>query len=280
MKLHLAILLKVLLLSATGLAQTTISSFVRSNKDSTPIAYATIGIKGKPVGCIADSTGKFTLLLPISFFATDTVAISAIGYKSIYVPINRLPSQKENYLEPQVKLLDEITVSSKKHFLEIGYSSQHKESFSMGWGNDGQGGEAGNVFIMPLNTYKILKVAAKIHTSYDSCWFRLHIRRMENDVPAEELLDRDVILTTTMKRGLIEFNLSEFGYNFSDKEIFVGIEFLKHSAKGAKSLKEKNFMVYTGIEPAKFRSFHKWYSYTNWEEGKGHSFSIRVAVKH
>ncbi len=57
------------------------------------------------------------------------------------------------------------------------------------------------------------------------------------------------------------------------------MELLHHSAKGSKSDKGKNFMVYMGNEPAKFRSFHKWYSNTNWEEGKDHSFFIKLIIQ-
>lgn len=269
----------ILLTSAIGRAQTTISSFVSSSRDSTPVAYASIGIKNKLLGCVADSIGKFVLSSPVSFVATDTIIISAIGYKSICLPLDRLSSNQGNYLEPQIRQLSDVKISSKPRLLEISNLPKGNGSFSMGWGNDGQGGEAGNIFTLASESYQILKVYAKIHTSYDSCWFRLRIRKFDGEVPAEELLTQDVIRITTVKQGFIEFDLSELHYSFSDTEIFIGIELLKHSAKGLESLSERNFMVYTGTEPAKFRSFHKWYSHTNWEEGIGHSFSIKVVVK-
>lgn len=274
------LLLTLLVLNKPLFSQTSVNGFIKNRKDNTPVVFATVGIFHRATGCLADSMGKFSLLIPSAIANTDTVVITAIGYNALYIPIKELKNNTVIYIDEAFKELSPVIVRASKRSTTLGKLPKHGSSFSMGWGNDGQGGEAGNVFEIPFGSYQIAKVFAQISTTYDTCWFRLHIRKTENGFPGDEMLRENIIICTTVKEGAVEFDLSTLPYNFYEKDIFVGIELLKHSLLGSQSNTKKNYMVYMGNEPAKFRSFHKWYSNTDWEFGKGHSFSMKLVVKH
>ena len=264
--------------SFTAVGQTKISAYTKNALDQMPIPFATIGVKNKNSGCIADSTGKFILLMPPEIQDTDTIIISSIGYHKNTVSVGDAKSRDEFFLIRFVKELQHVTVSNQIKFIEIGSLPKGNPSFSMGWGNDGQGGEAGNVFSLSFTNFYITKVAVKISTTYDTCWFRLHIRDLKNGIPDEELLLTELISITTQKDDSVEFDLTGADNYFINKEIFIGFELLKHSLNGSKSKSEGNYMVYGGTEPGQFKSFHKWFSNSTWQKGRGHSFSIKLYI--
>ncbi|MHA6250088.1 carboxypeptidase-like regulatory domain-containing protein [Pontibacter sp. CAU 1760] len=49
-----------------------------------PVPYATIGIKGKSLGTVADENGRFSFTIPATAVSdVEPVTVSCVGYKSV-----------------------------------------------------------------------------------------------------------------------------------------------------------------------------------------------------
>ncbi len=86
------------------------------NKDTEEaVFYATVKLAGTNRGLIADDKGEFRL--PINLYLSDTLVISAIGYKNKKLSINTLSENEVNliYLEPSIEKLDEVKLISEKN---------------------------------------------------------------------------------------------------------------------------------------------------------------------
>jgi hypothetical protein len=74
-----------------------------------PLEYASIYIQNTAIGTVSNSDGKFLLVVP-NEYATDTVIISSIGYKSFKTPVDELNGEFEIDLEEDIASLDEIVL--------------------------------------------------------------------------------------------------------------------------------------------------------------------------
>ncbi len=86
------------------------------NKDTEgAVFYATVKLAGTNRGLIADDKGGFRL--PVNLGVSDTLVISAIGYKNKKLSIDTLSHSEVNliYLEPSIEKLDEVTLVSEKN---------------------------------------------------------------------------------------------------------------------------------------------------------------------
>ncbi len=62
--------------------------------------------------------------------------------------------------------------------------------------------------------------------AYDTSWYRLHIRTLENDLPYEELLADNVIVSISEESGWVELNLREYNIVLTG-QVAVTLEWLK-----------------------------------------------------
>ncbi|WP_460218440.1 carboxypeptidase-like regulatory domain-containing protein [Psychroserpens sp. MEBiC05023] len=83
--------------------------------DKLPIVFATVSIKHRNNGVIADEDGHFRL--PYKYKTqNDVLIISSIGYESKHVDANSLSDQGPNviYLKPKIEALNAVTITTKK----------------------------------------------------------------------------------------------------------------------------------------------------------------------
>jgi hypothetical protein len=77
-----------------------------------PLPYASLSVKGKPVGTVANSEGKFTFHVPDTY-ARDTLLISFLGYESYASVLERALSKTTFALSKKAILLDELLVRNQ-----------------------------------------------------------------------------------------------------------------------------------------------------------------------
>lgn len=88
---------------------------VLDQSDKLPIVFATVSIKDRNNGVIADEEGYFRL--PYKYKAqNDVLIISSIGYESKTVNANSLSDNGPNiiYLKPKIEALNAVTITTKK----------------------------------------------------------------------------------------------------------------------------------------------------------------------
>jgi len=74
-----------------------------------PIAYAHVSIVKKPIVTITNNDGFFLLILPYKYI-NDTLVITCIGYKSLYIPIKDIIQKNTLYLIPDVIPINEVII--------------------------------------------------------------------------------------------------------------------------------------------------------------------------
>lgn len=105
--------LLLLALPVAGWSQNlTISARIVDKEDGTPLGFASVGIKGVPVGTISNGQGEFDFHFPIEH-RNDILVISMMGYRNFESPIWSLIDQSQLViqLEKSAIQLQEIVVS-------------------------------------------------------------------------------------------------------------------------------------------------------------------------
>ena len=102
----LTLLLALPLVAATQTLPPTITNVTTG----APIPYASLGVKNKPIGTVADGTGHFATEPLLGAAPTDTLVISCVGFQSRRMTVNELRQQQLIQLVPQAQVLTEVVV--------------------------------------------------------------------------------------------------------------------------------------------------------------------------
>ncbi|MBS1755628.1 MAG: carboxypeptidase-like regulatory domain-containing protein [Ferruginibacter sp.] len=211
-------------------AQTIINGTVLYEKDDTPAAYANIELNDRSAGTMTDNNGNFKINISHAK-NTDSIIISSVGYESIKLPVKVALKKSQYKLKELVKSMEGVTVF--KSHETMGIISQ-TVGYYRSWSFANTGGEIGRIFTVPYKKYKIDKVRFKAANLCDTCQLRVHIRKVVDGVPGDEIIS-DTITTTinklTLDDKVSEFDLTPYDYTFTQHELFVSMEVLGCSSK-------------------------------------------------
>ena len=215
-------------------SQTIIKGKVLDQSVGKPIAYANIGIVNTSVGTISNEDGTFALKLP-DRNKYDSVLFSAIGYERKNVSIQSLfASDVTILLEEKIVQLNEVTIPSKreknKHF-ELGNSSCKGGVLET---DTTYSGASIALLIDNINPhyedleFPVYLEQARIRIYRNNLLsFKLRLRLYSLDSltnqPGEDLLDKSVVVESSMRNGWLEFDLSSFKFLVS-KPFFIAFE--------------------------------------------------------
>ncbi len=103
-----------------------------TKKTKAPLPYASLGVRGKSIGGIADESGVFSINLT-NAKPNDEMVISYIGYQAVTFKVEKFALEKyqEIYLEPKATELREVVVFDKKEIIVLG--NNRKGYRSTGW---------------------------------------------------------------------------------------------------------------------------------------------------
>jgi hypothetical protein len=103
----------IVVLPFSVLAQSlTISAYIRDRETSEPLGFASVGIKGQPIGTISNADGAFDFHFPLDL-RNEILVISMIGYKNFEAPVWSLIDNRDQilYLDKSPIILEEIVVT-------------------------------------------------------------------------------------------------------------------------------------------------------------------------
>src|SRR5689334_13008814 len=106
-----------ILISGALFAQTKVTGTVKNAKDNSPVAFATVTVKGTTVATTTSNTGDFTINVPAG---RNTIVVSSVGFDDAEVPIGN--GTVSVTLKEKVSSLDEIVVT--------GYTAQKKKEIT------------------------------------------------------------------------------------------------------------------------------------------------------
>lgn len=242
------------------------------------IPFASIGIKGKNVGTVADERGFFELNI-LKCDEDDTLKISAIGYKAKNFTVSevRQGMSKTIMLEPLEMQLHEVVVSAKKVKRKIlgtsKYSTRNCSAF-MGTSGNWKGEEAAirannekgkYVFIEDFNFYII-------QNKYeDSLVFRLMLYSVTaKNLPGETFLRKPIIFKTAVKQGIVHVDLKNYNISYND-DFFISLECLMDKMEQTK-------FCFAGS--AKVPSYVKTSTFMNWYRVRGGGADLNVTISY
>jgi serine beta-lactamase-like protein LACTB len=229
-KIALAILFSIQL----GYSQITIKGKVISQTDKKPIAYVNVGIMNTGIGTISNEDGSFALQLSEQNLH-DTLRFSGIGFSKRNIPIQSLLNKEVIvYLKEQVTQLNEVIVASKKVKNKTFVLGNRKSRGGTLETDTIYAGSATALLIENKNpiqkdlSFPVYLQSASIRIFRNNLHsFKMRVRLYSVDLqtkgPGEDLLNKSVVVESSMKNGWLTFDLSEFNYLISEP-FFVAFE--------------------------------------------------------
>lgn len=276
MKLIKPIFLAFLTLTSSSLiAQTTIKGSIVSGNE--PIPYATIGIKEKDIGTVADEKGNFILYLKTEEVSNeDVLLISSVGF------INKEIKYKDFFkatgpivvtLNKNSIALDEIKVKPKKvREKRFGKTGVPKFTFFTMFirsetVNDALGREVGGVIKIDKDI-KVKEFKMYVFNQFKNVKFRLKFYDLTNlEKPVLITIQDDIIFDVDTAKGWVKVNLLPYNIYIEGKEkIGVAIQWLKSEQT---SKDKKFFSIPASITPFS-KSLHRLKSEALWTFPKFH----------
>lgn len=257
----------------SSFAQTLIKGRVVYQKDQEPAAYATIGLNSKKDSVMADKNGNFRLSIH-NLKNSDTIIISSVGFETLRMPVSKALLTSEYKLKEIVRNLESVTVFSRYH--TVGDISD-RTGYYRSWNTENTGGEIGKIFKLPFDAFKIEKVRFKAGNTCDTCILKLHIREVVNEIPGDDLLEKEV--TTMVSRlslddKISEFDLTPYKITFYEEEIFVSIEVLRCSNRN------KEFCSFSFAGTDKGENIFKPGRNSKWQSSNDDSIFLRLSLRY
>lgn len=229
---YIRLIISICLISNSYANAQGIHSKVLDLSKKTPLSYVSIGVVGKKMATLSDEKGEFSFQLGLEQHLGDTLKIGAIGFKAKYYIIKEgafLPP--EIFLEEDIIALKEVSISRVDYNIEqtIGTKSESSNTIT-GWGRFGMGGERG--IKISLGEKKAFIKSANFYirqNKFEEVLFRIHMRSLKNNIPANEIIDNNILVNTSVTRGWVQVDLSEYNI-IADNDIMVSLEVIK--AKG------------------------------------------------
>ena len=263
-KRHIVLIFSFLLTVSIS-AQQKINGVVEDDATGEPVSYASV-TPGKGEMIVTDSAGKFSLTIRKQPRSSDSIAITAIGYLYKKVSVKDLLTDSKVKLNREDKMLDQVKIyaSLKGDERKFGYFRE--------WKVKNDGGEIGYIFDLPDGKFQLGQVQVKINHNYDTCWLKLHLREASS-FPAKEILENEVVLATTKKYGLIEFDLGWKPISIPNKSIYVGFELLRC---GCSQSTAPSFFFMGNEEGV---NFFKEAKQSMWKLGGEHTIYVRMVTR-
>ncbi len=230
----------ILSCSQSSFGQVMLKGNIVYDNDAAPAGFVSIELmQNKSTRTMSDDKGNFHFYIKEAQ-KKDSLLISAVGYKSITMPVSEALNKSVFTLSAATKMIEGVTVFSTHE--EMGSKSEVVGYFR-GWDYNSTGGEIGRFFYSPSKKFKIDKVRFKASNTCDTCLLRLHIRYVNNGEPGVEMFQDSISVLVgnlNMDSKISEFDLTPYDYTFTENNFYVGIEVL-NCGNGKKGFCAYNF---------------------------------------
>jgi hypothetical protein len=206
-----------------------LTGHLQDQRTHLPIPFVSLGITGKNVGTVADEKGHFSLRIPATL-AHDSLTFSAIGYQTQAFPLVQLATMPPHtfFLREKATALHEVVVRARAAKLRRIGTTTHNPFL---WGNIQQRETRDIVefakFIPLANAPSELRQAHIFlrRPTVDTVTFRLNFYRAGADRPAERLVERTILVRTTIHNGWLTIDLTPYSLTLQT-DFYLSFEFL------------------------------------------------------
>lgn len=209
-------------------------------QNNTPIAYVNIGILNSSIGTISNQDGTFIIEIPEGHFK-DTVTFSALGFVRKLIPVKLLQENRiiNIFLTEKEEILKEVIVTSKKDKRkEFALGNRYyKGGLNMSSAEDATAGASVALLIQNRYPsfhedliYPVFLQDAKVRIADNTTGdFKIRVRLYDVDsltgMPGNDLLNESIVLESVMKKGWLNFDLSEYNLQVSGS-FFIAFEWI------------------------------------------------------
>lgn len=186
------------------------------------IQYANIGIPGANIGTISNPDGSFALNIPGKWL-NDSITFSSIGYSKRTIAITFLLQQQDHviYLDEKPVELRPVIVSNKKdkiQTIQLGNSQFNGgvlETDTIYAGRSValliESKTSDNKKSMQFPAYLENARLRILRNNLSSFKFRIRISSVHvlTGQPGEDLLNKSIVVASSMRKGWLKFDLSE-----------------------------------------------------------------------
>ncbi|SIT75173.1 carboxypeptidase-like regulatory domain-containing protein [Pontibacter indicus] len=252
-----------------------ISGTVRNAAQHEAIPYVNIGIKKKNVGTATRPDGSFRISLKEENLQ-DTLTFSAIGYKELAIPVERilLGGLTSFELTEKTTALREVVVNSKAAKVKK-FGTTSRNPFLYGSAETTQSediSELGKFIDLNNKTSEILSATVYLRSiKRDSATFRINLYKNESGLPGERLVEKSIIRRLPLTQGWVTVPLEAYGLVVNE-DFFLGIEYLPEYSNH-----EKYIFIYGAALGGSFYSRKA--SLGAWEKGIGGRLAAYVTVR-
>jgi len=255
------------------------------------LEYVNIGVIGEPRGTITDKSGDYQLEIS-GLTAEVSVRISMIGYAAQTITIKSLSDNNGMTvrLESAPVILSEVVVRPGKlpKPRKVGTTGCSAGSVC-GWGGTfhGKGNEIGTKIEIGETPVQVKSLHFRLYKqSYDTCFLRLHVRNIVNDLPGDELLSQHIIFPITTESGWVVIDLSEYHLELQG-DVILSIEWVDYRGinerrfervkSNGKKLPPYAVLLFR-IQKNKGSTYTRWGSEAKWGKSEDASPSFYLTV--
>lgn len=261
---------------------------IRDSKDNLPLSYANIGIANKSARTVSNADGKFWLKLNDKVDENDGVLFSYVGYQSKTILVSKLVALNNVILlEREENQLEEIAVQFKKPKAKIigrnakGFGLTHFNFYSYYEKDvdDRLSKEIGMKYKVKKDC-KIDDLNFNITSNdYASLKFRLHFYKVENGLPTDLLIEKDIVFEIKDKfTGWFTLDLKPHQIYLGKEvgDVAVTIQWVESKKADEKS---KYFSISTAMSLTE-TSFYREKSMDSWSSsGQSLSFYLNAMCR-
>lgn len=214
----------------------TISGSITDNKTHEPVPFATLGIRGKNMGTVADENGSFIFTVENSKVnAEESVIISSIGYEPAAIPISRFKTGRQKIsLIPASNSLQTVTIKPQKYKTKVfgRTSSSTMMTANMyteqNYISDVLGKEQATIISIDKNCFIRDFNMNVVSNKFESVKFRLNFYSVKDGLPDQLIIDKDIQFDVTEKHGWMKVDLTKYNIILTGySKIAVGIQWIK-----------------------------------------------------
>jgi hypothetical protein len=221
-------------LIANTQAQTLVKGKVVDQQTKEPLPFVNVGVLNKNIGTVSDENGLFQLVIPEKTKTSDTLKCSYIGFESYLISVGNLLERNNNHsiqvfeLSSKTFELKQVVVKPEgKLKTKILGNKTTTTLTSAGFSSNELGSELGiYIKIKKSPTYLRDFNFSIANNKYDTLVFRVNIYQFRKGKPQESLLTENIIVTTTIKTGVVSVDLKPYQLVAND-DILISLEWIK-----------------------------------------------------
>jgi hypothetical protein len=246
-----------------------------------PLAYATAGIVGQPIGTVADAHGRFQLALPATVAATDSIRFGLVGYRPRTLVVAALPPSPLQIRLPEATLvLAEASVRAKglrrQRIGNHNWNANMQTNFAISKvPGHNVGAEIGRVFQLPKGGAWLDTLRFAIANTFDSVRLRVNVYALEDGHPGRSLLQRPHYLTRIKhQRGWAIVDFRSDNLFVRDEAVVVALEWVSHSPQ------PEGILALPITVPAFGTHLYRYGAANSWKRFPGMSACLEIVVRY